>query len=440
MKDVEPAPDSRSEFVYKLIIFMVLSGIVFIALYSGSFLRLQQLYATHAVLRHLSAPLSIYTCIMISHLIYRAILCSRYRPYPRAEGRLPRVTVIIPAYNEGEMMAEAISSVVRADYPWQLLEVICIDDGSEDDTWQHINSLQVKHPSLITAHRFKTNRGKREGLAYGFRNGTGEIMLTMDSDTIMDKDAIRCLVSPFRNSRVGATTAKVRVFNEKENLITRILGVRYTMAFEFYRASRSVLRTVFCCSGVLSAYRKSAIDSILEPWLNQRFLGQRSTYGDDRSLTNFILRSGHETIYQNNAVAYTTVPNNLMKLAKMLTRWHKSFCRESIVFASFMLTNYRKSNRILPILDFIVSILLMFFQFYIVGFSLIYIFIDPFLIFRFLALISLIGLIYMLFYIKFEKNTDFVYGLLYSFLHIFFLIWTIPYAVLTLKNNSWLTR
>lgn len=419
---------------------MGLSGIVFVALYNGSFSKLQLLYPDHAVLHYLSAPLFIYTCIMTFHLIYRAVLCFLYRPYPRAKGRLPRVTVIIPAYNEGPMVAKAISSVVEADYPWKLLEIICIDDGSEDDTWQHIKSLQVQHPSLIKAHRFKVNKGKREGLAHGFRIGTGEIMLTMDSDTTMDRDAIRYLISPFQHSKVGATTAKVRVLNEKENLITRILGVRYTMAFEFYRASRSVMRTVFCCSGVLSAYRKSVIDSILEPWLNQYFLGQKCTYGDDRSLTNFVLRSGYETIYQKNAVAYTTVPNNLMKLAKMLTRWHKSFFRESIVFACFMFTDYRKSNRILPILDFIVSTLLIPFQFYIVAFSFTYIFIDPILIFRFLGLISLIGMIYMLFYIKFEKNTDFVYGLLYSFLHIFFLMWTIPYALFTLKNNSWMTR
>ena len=65
---------------------------------------------------------------------------------------------------------------------------------------------------------------------------------------------------------------------------------------------------------------------------------------------------------------------------------------------------------------------------------------DPILILRFLALIIIMGLTYMLFYIRFEKNTDFIYGILYSFLHVFFLMWTVPYAVLTFKNNSWLTR
>jgi len=105
-----------------------------------------------------------------------------------------------------------------------------------------------------------------------------------------------------------------------------------------------------------------------------------------------------------------------------------------------MLSNYRSKNKVLPIFDFSLSTLLIPFQFYMVLFTIYYIFIDPILMLRFLALISIMGSVYMMLYIKFEKNTDFVYGLLYSYLHVFFLMWTIPYAIITFKNNSWLTR
>jgi len=197
---------------------------------------------------------------------------------------------------------------------------------------------------------------------------------------------------------------------------------------------------VFCCSGVLSAYRKEIIDKILDKWLHQMFMGQVCTYGDDRSLTNFVLRSGYNTVYQRNSIVYTIVPSNLPKLARMLVRWHKSFIRESVVFITFMFSNYRRKNRFLPIFDFTLSTILIPFQFYIIIYSIIHIFIDPLLILRFLAIITIMGSVYMSFYVKFEKNTDFVFGLLYSFLHVFFLMWTVPYAVITFRNNSWLTR
>jgi hyaluronan synthase len=434
------AKQNNLESIFKLSIFMFVTLIVFLAIFTGAFERASYLYNFRLPTRYLRLPLFFYAFMVLIHLPYRAIFTFRYKPYPIREDNLPKVSVVIPAFNEGKMVEYSIISAVQASYPRSKLEIICIDDGSADDTWNYMERLKLRYPKLVKTIRFKKNQGKRAALAAGFHRAKGDIIATMDSDTVMEENAIKAIVSPFNDEKVGATTAKVRVFNSKDNLLTRMLGVRYAMAFEFFRASRSTFKTVMCCSGVLSAYRRKIIMNILPQWLNQEFLGQKCTYGDDRSLTNFVLRSGYDTIYQKNAIVYTTVPNNLTKLAKMLTRWHKSFIRENYIFATFMFSNYRTKNKLLPIFDFFLSSLLIPFQFYMVFFTMYYIFIDPLLILRFLALISIMGSIYMMLYIKFEKNTDFVYGLLYSYLHIFFLMWTIPYAIITFRNNSWLTR
>ena len=268
----------------------------------------------------------------------------------------------------------------------------------------------------------------------------GEILVTMDSDSMIAREGLRHLIAPFADPQVGASTAKVKVYNKTENLLTRMLAVRYIMAFEFFRASTSVFKTVMCCSGVLSAYRSKVVARFQERWLHQEFLGQVCTYGDDRALTNFILREGYHTVYQRTAEVKTLAPTTLPKLARMLTRWHKSFIRESVVFSTFMFTRYRDRYRWPAAFDFSLTICLIPLQFYITLYSLYHIFVDPLLILRFLALIVIMGVTYMLFYIRFEKNSDFVYGILYSFLHVFFLMWTVPYAVVTFKNNSWLTR
>jgi hyaluronan synthase len=423
----------------KTLIFLAFSVIVLSAFLSGSFERARYWYDLNFVTRYLSFPLVVYSVLMMLHLPYRAILCFLYKPFPLTTD-LPTVSVVIPAFNEGAMVYQAIESSVLTDYPAEKLEIVCVDDGSTDDTWEYIRRAAARHPGRIRLFRHARNRGKRHALATGFANSQGEILVTMDSDSVIAPDGLRHLVAPFADAKVGAATAKVRVFNRGQNFLTRMLAVRYIMAFEFFRASTSVFRTVMCCSGVLSAYRRCVVERFLDRWLGQEFMGQVCTYGDDRALTNFVLREGYDTVYQRTAEVQTLAPSTLGKLARMLTRWHKSFFRESLIFSTFMFTRYRDRHRAPAVFDFLLTAILIPFQFYITLYSLYHIFVDPILILRFLALIVIMGATYMLFYIRFERNSDFLYGVLYSFLHVFFLMWTIPYAALTFRNNSWLTR
>ena len=76
-------------------------------------------------------------------------------------GPLPRLTVIIPAYNEGPMVEKALDSVAASDYPADRLEIICIDDGSTDDTWRYIERAQRRYPHLIKPIRFPPTGGKK---------------------------------------------------------------------------------------------------------------------------------------------------------------------------------------------------------------------------------------------------------------------------------------
>jgi hyaluronan synthase len=335
---------ASAERITKIVIFLAFSLIVFSAFISGSFERAHYWYNLNFVTRYLSLPLLAYSILIMIHLPYRAILCFLYKPYP-LQADLPSVSVVIPAFNEGAMVEKAIESSALSDYPQEKLEILCVDDGSTDDTWEYVQRAAARHPGLVQTFRHSRNRGKRHALATGFDRARGEILVTMDSDSVIARDGLRHLVSPFADPRVGATTAKVRVYNKHQNFLTRMLAVRYIMAFEFFRASTSVFRTVMCCSGVLSAYRHSVVSRFQERWLEQEFLGQVCTYGDDRALTNFVLREGYDTVYQRTAEVQTLAPATLTKLARMLTRWHKSFIRESLIFSTFMLTRYRDRHR-----------------------------------------------------------------------------------------------
>jgi hyaluronan synthase len=434
---------STSRFCESLIkasIFAALAAIVFIAITSGSFERFYTINDDNMFSPTLVFILFFYSSISLLYLAVRGILCFLYHPFPPNGNRLPTLTVIIPAYNEGERVRRSICSVIDCDYPKQLLEIIVIDDGSRDDTWEYVEEERSLHPNLITTFRFKKNRGKRKALALGFRKARGEIIVTVDSDSVVERDALRHIVAPFEDAHIGAVTGKIRAVNRGSNLLTRMLNVQYVMGTEFYRSSQSVFRTVMCCAGALSAYRKTVIDSVVDEWLSQKFLSQECMIGEDHALTNHILRSGSDTVYQRTAVIYTTVPETLRGFIRMFTRWNKGYLRESIVFLSFMLTKYRERNRMLPVCDLAFTFLMLPFQFLMLGYAVYCCTVDPILVLRFLAAISLISSLYMVFYIKFEKSSDFVYGILYGYLYIFLGIWLLPYAALTLRNNSWLTR
>ena len=120
-------------------------------------------------------------------LLLRTLLWMRYRPFASAsEDDAPRLTVIIPAYNEGAMVESSIASVAAADYPRERLEILVVDDGSTDDTWAWIERAARRHPGLVVAMRLPRNLGKRGALAEAFRRASGEVVVTVDSDSIID--------------------------------------------------------------------------------------------------------------------------------------------------------------------------------------------------------------------------------------------------------------
>src|SRR5438067_12556811 len=147
-------------------------------------------------------------------LLFRTMLWLRYRPAaPATFADAPPLTVIIPAYNEGPMVARSIESVAAADYPRSRLQIVVVDDGSTDDTWEYVSRAASRDPGLITTIRFAGNRGKRAALQAGFLHARGEIVVTIDSDSVIDRAALLAMGGPFRDPRVGAVAGRVAVYN-----------------------------------------------------------------------------------------------------------------------------------------------------------------------------------------------------------------------------------
>jgi len=296
------------------------------------------LITLHVCLRVASArssPLTAaYTVVVSSYVVSRFVLAAFYRP-PEDAGIEPRVAIIVPAYNEGEAVGRTIHSCLGLDYLADKLEVVVINDGSTDDTWEQIEKAAALYPpGSVNCVDLGRNLGKRAAMAAGVRATSAEILLFVDSDSMPAPEALRRLVQAFADPEVGCVAGITHVRNSSTNALTRMQAARYYVSFQLLKAAESVTSSVSCCPGCFSAYRRTAIAPLLDAWEQQTFLGVPCTYGDDRALTNRVLRTGWKSVYDVRAEAWTDAPDAYHKFFRQQLRWKKSWCRESPILMS----------------------------------------------------------------------------------------------------------
>lgn len=373
-------------------------------------------------------------------LAIRTAMWTRYRPSPSLkDDEAPALTVVIPAYNEGRMVETSIESVACARYPRERLEILVIDDGSTDDTWKYVERAAARHPGLVRAMRLARNAGKRAALAAGCRAARGHILVTIDSDSVIEPGSLLSIAAPFRDPRIGAVAGKVAVYNRGQSILARMLHVRFILSFDFLRSVQSTFGTVYCCPGALSAYRTQAFREVLERWEGQRFLGVPCTYGEDRALTNLMFERGYDAVYQSTAVVHTVVPETYSKLCKMYLRWNRSYVREEVRFAR-LVWNRPAGKGLMALVDTTVTNLRYPVAYVSIAFWLSQAFTDPASLVRMLVAIGVVSTFYMLYYLRSERSWDFLYGILYGYYSFFALSWIFPYSVLTVRARGWLTR
>ncbi|MGA7143482.1 MAG: glycosyltransferase [Desulfobacterales bacterium] len=281
-----------------------------------------------------------------SILTVRIWFACHYRSYaPLTDNALPAITIVIPAYNEGLQVLETVRSVVNSRYPAEKMQVICVDDGSKDDTWQWMKMAQQEFPLRVRLIRQPFNRGKRHALMAGFSQASGMVYVTIDSDSEVLPDTLLHLVSPLASDpRVGAVAGNVRVLNLNEGAIPKMMEVSFVSAFDFLRSGQSVYGGVFCTPGAISAYLAEVITPHLSNWVNQTFMGSPAAIGEDRALTNLVLSRGFRVVYQREAVVMTKIPITFKGLRRMMLRWARSNVRENLVMLSFIIGHFRPAD------------------------------------------------------------------------------------------------
>ncbi|MFI7427883.1 glycosyltransferase [Micromonospora sp. NPDC049836] len=216
------------------------------------------------------------------------------------------VSVIVPAYNERAGIVATVRSLVANDHPG--VEVIVVDDGSTDGTADLVDALGLPGVRVIR----KPNGGKASALNTGLLYASHDIIVTVDADTVFEPDAIRRLVEPFTDPRIGAVAGNVKVTNRR-----RLLGqwqhIEYVVGFNLDRRFYEMLGCIPTVPGAIGAFRRRALTMI----------GGMSgdTLAEDTDVTMAILRAGWRVVYQDRARAWTEAPASLSDLWRQRYRW-----------------------------------------------------------------------------------------------------------------------
>jgi poly-beta-1,6-N-acetyl-D-glucosamine synthase len=272
----------------------------------------------HPVLRF--AVLLLFAPILIKYLLHLVIasmhpIAENFRLKRNRPDAVPSVSVLIPAWNEEVGIVATIESVLRTHYP--KLEIVVVNDGSTDRTHRVVKDFLARRRARGIAsgvpirYRRLTNGGKAKALNAAVAIAKGEIVVTIDADSVMHRRAIHNLVRHFEDPRVASVAGSVVIGNRRKPL-GFLQQLEYLYGFYFKRAD-SMLDAVYIVGGAAAAYRAAVI----------RQLGgyDEDIITEDIELSTRLQDRGYAVRYAPDAIVYTEGPSDILGLCRQRLRW-----------------------------------------------------------------------------------------------------------------------
>ncbi|MCS7134821.1 MAG: glycosyltransferase [Candidatus Aenigmarchaeota archaeon] len=261
----------------------------------------------------------ILTFYLITFLKYR----KKFHFIPKVS-HYPKVSLIIPAYNEEDSIARTLDSVLALDYPKDKLEIIVVNDGSTDNTAKIVEKY-VKNNGVILIN--KPNGGKGNALNVGISVSTGEFIATLDADSMVAPNSLKYLIGYFKDKDVGAVTSAIKVF-EPKNFLQRMQFIEYTYSI-FLRKIWGFLNSQSVTPGPLSVFRADVIKK----------LGgfDENNLTEDQEIALRIHCAGYKIENCILSETYTFAPSNFKSLWKQRLRWYRGTLRNFIRYRHMFL-------------------------------------------------------------------------------------------------------
>ena len=328
---------------------------------------------------------------------------------------------------EDEYMVEVFKEVFGNESYILRLENVLKEESDKKIIDMIPNLIDKKYICITQPHR-----GKRYAMY------TQMILLTklgvdailfIDSDTIIKTDSMNVLSSTMEKYNADTVTGDVKIYNP-ENLLSFLIALKYWYAFNIERSCQSYFANVSCVAGPFGLYKTETISKIIEEWVNQKFWKKECTFGDDRHLTNLILKYGGKAYYTHRAACWTDSPLEMRRFISQQTRWGKSFAREYII-------NYQWFHRTTFWLFYDLSFMFIYSVILCIYLVELLLDFDLFQTMYFLSIILLVSFVKVLYAVLMtSKKKHIIFGL-YSMIYLCILIPVKFWSTITINITKW---
>jgi len=234
---------------------------------------------------------------------------SKQRKFPNKDYN-PKVSVIVPAYNEEKVINKTVRSLFASTY--KNFDIIVIDDGSSDNTYDICYEAYHNNPQVKIFK--KSNGGKSKAINFGMEQSDAEIIIILDADTIFDKDTIALMIRHFQDPIIWAVAGNAKVGN-RTNFITKAQALEYITNQNLDRRAFDVFNAITVVPGAVGARRRDIITQLW--WFKS------DTLAEDADLTLEVLKWGYKIVYEDRAIALTEAPETIKAFLKQ--RFRRAF-------------------------------------------------------------------------------------------------------------------
>jgi len=303
------------DLIKKIIFIATMAGGLYLTYYSVDNLQKIFIATSNAFIKFGVILIFIFTMLIITRyllLMFFSILQVVKRSADEDFGisKKDTVSIIVPCYNEQDVIIPSLKSTIAQTYP--NIEILVIDDGSSDRTYELAKTFEFDdgHRSLKVLS--KPNGGKSRALNYAIKKAKGNLICCVDADSKLDKFAIELLVQHFKDPEIAAVAGSVSVVNT-DTFLTKLQALEYIQGLNMVKNGQSYLKLVNIIPGPLGMFRKEAM----------REVGYYShdTFAEDCDLTLSLIAKGYKIDFEPDAIAHTEAPEDLLDLLKQRYRW-----------------------------------------------------------------------------------------------------------------------
>jgi cellulose synthase/poly-beta-1,6-N-acetylglucosamine synthase-like glycosyltransferase len=225
----------------------------------------------------------------------------------------PRVSIFVPMHNEENVASDVLQALVDCDYDWNKLEILAINDRSQDRTGEIIDEFAAKYPFVKALHRTEGNGGKGAALEFANEHATGEILLLFDADYIPGRAMIKLLIAPFCDPETGAVMGRVVPSNGGASILAGLLELERGAGYQIGQQTRYGLGLTPQFGGTVGGVRASVLKAV----------GGWNTHSltEDTDLTFRLLLNGWKIAYVNRAECYEEVAESWQVRSRQIRRW-----------------------------------------------------------------------------------------------------------------------